>query len=83
MTQDIVEAKILAILARVAPRPAERTVLLEKPLGPGGLGLDSLAVVEFVTSTEAAFDVEFPDDFWTGKGPVTISDMVAYISGTN
>jgi len=83
MTQAAVEEKILAILARVAPRPAERTALLGKPLGNGGLGLDSLAVVEFVTSTEATFDVEFPDEFWTGKGPVTVSDMVDYITGTN
>lgn len=79
MNQEAVEDRILAILARIAPRRAERGVLLASPLGNGGLGLDSLAVVEFVTSTEATFDIEFPDEFWTGSGPVTLGRMVDYV----
>ena len=79
MTPDAVEDRILAILARVAPRAADRAVLLKSPLGNGGLGLDSLAVVELVTSTEAAFEVEFPDEFWIGSGPVKLRQMVDYV----
>ena len=79
MTPDAVEDKILAILARVAPRSADRAVLLGSALGGAGLGLDSLAVVELVTATEAAFDVEFPDEFWIGSGPVKLGQMVDFV----
>lgn len=50
------------------------------PLGENGLGLDSLALVEFVLSVEKTYGTQVPDTIWANAGALDLqyfADLVA------
>ncbi len=49
--------------------------------GELGVGLDSLALVQFVAALEKQFHVEVPDDIWTARRQLTLGDFVEIIAG--
>lgn len=81
MNRADVEQEVVSILRQCALHGSERAVALDKPLGQVGLGLDSLALLEFVTAVERRFDVAFSDDIWTRRGQLALTDVVDEIVG--
>jgi acyl carrier protein/GNAT superfamily N-acetyltransferase len=59
---------------------SERPIPLDAPLGELGVGLDSLALVRLLTAVEADFGVDIPDDVWTDRGPLSISDLADIVT---
>ncbi|MEK9137122.1 MAG: phosphopantetheine-binding protein, partial [Bacteroidota bacterium] len=74
-----IEKEIIEILRCHALTHSRREISLELPLGDLGLGLDSLALIEFVTALEKRFRIEIPDSIWLDKGKLTLSDFVETI----
>jgi len=79
MNRDEVDRELVAVLRRTSLSGSEREIGLEEPLGEQGLGLDSLALVEFVSALENRFQIELPDDVWTERDKLSIrycSDLI-------
>ena len=80
MTHDEAAQYVVATLRRTVWLGApDRPASLDRSLGPDGLGLDSLGVVEFLIELEGSLDISFPDEFWSG-GPKTLGDIVEFIA---
>jgi GNAT superfamily N-acetyltransferase/acyl carrier protein len=56
---------------------SDRELPLNAPLGE--LGLDSLALVTFLTQVESSFGVALPDDVWVAREPLTLSQLAALV----
>ena len=67
MTRQALEGEVVQILRRCELSGSPREVSIEDPLGELGLGLDSLALAEFIVALEKAYDVEIPETIWTEK----------------
>ncbi len=52
------------------------------PLGPAGLGLDSVGIVELLLACEEAFGTRF-DATLLERGPLTVGGLVALIEGSD
>lgn len=70
--------EIIEILRRDILRGSSRTIAAANPLGEGGVGLDSLALVELVTALENHYDIDIPEEEWIDRGRLTI-DVLAEI----
>ena len=70
LRQDI-SNKIERLLRKTALRGSDRPIPWDRPVGGGGLGLDSLALVEFVIAVEKEFGVEVPDSMWKNLPEIT------------
>jgi acyl carrier protein/GNAT superfamily N-acetyltransferase len=57
---------------------SERPLAVDAPLAASGL--DSLALVTFVTALENAFGVEIPEDVWTEREHLTIRKLAALLA---
>jgi GNAT superfamily N-acetyltransferase/acyl carrier protein len=60
------------ILRRHALIQGDRQIATNLPLGATGLGLDSLALLQFITAVENQYEIELPETIWTEKGELTI-----------
>ncbi|MCI0386306.1 acyl carrier protein [Streptomyces sp. CNQ085] len=49
------------------------------PLGPGGLELESLSLVELTVHVEREYGIRFPDEAVDGLGTMTLGELVADI----
>lgn len=59
---------------------SSRTVDPHQPVGSLGLGLDSLALLQFITALENQFRIEFPDTLWTDPAKITISHLAELVT---
>jgi acyl carrier protein len=59
-------------------RGCEQELSEELPLGPGGLGLDSIGMVELLLQCEARFSVAVAAELLAGE-PLTIGRLAACI----
>jgi acyl carrier protein len=75
-----IEEAVLSTLRECSLGGSDREVSLSDPLGELGLGLDSLALLEFVTALEKKFRIQFPDDIWTDRGDLTLGHFVQLIA---
>ena len=57
---------------------SERLISVDAPLAASGL--DSLALVTFVTALENTFGVEIPDEVWTEREDLTIGKLAALLA---
>lgn len=79
MTADATAEKLRELLRAVSPVAAGRTEFPEElPLGAGGLGLDSIAVVELLLACEQRFGVP-PDAELLAGAPVTLGRLLAHL----
>lgn len=76
MTTSI-EDRLLGILRAQARIGSSRTILPDEPLS--GVGLDSLALLNFLTAVEKEFGLELPDELWTHKDGMTIRRFAALV----
>ena len=82
MNRDLIEQKVERILRATALSGSDREISLADPFGELGLGLDSLALVQFVTALEKEFQVPMPDDLWTARGQLTLNHFVDILAGS-
>jgi acyl carrier protein len=75
------ERQVLEVFRETALAGSQREVALDVPLGEAGLGLDSLALVSFVTRLERRFAVRFSDELWSERGQVSLRLLAARIEG--
>ena len=80
MMKEEVRQAVLEILRGLVLIGSAREIGMENPLGEQGLGLDSLALVEFVTALEKRFGVEIPDSIWTDRGELSPENFVDLIA---
>src|SRR5262245_59138616 len=73
------EREVVEVLRSCILNGSDRDLPVDQPLGHLGLGLDSLAVVEFVTALEKRYRVVFPDSLWTDRGQFTIRGLADVI----
>ena len=62
MIEDTIEQLRKLVAERLDLNRALEEILADAPLLGGGLGLDSLAIVELVSLTESFFAIEFGED---------------------
>jgi len=77
--REQITAEIIRLLRRRALAGSGREIPLDAPLGETGLGLDSLAMVEFITALEKTFEVEFPENIWVERDKFTPGNFVEMI----
>jgi acyl carrier protein len=79
MKPDPTADTILALLRARAPLAHNRNDLPDDlPLGPGGLGLDSIALVELLLDCERRFGIPRPGDLLEGP-PLTVGILVSHV----
>lgn len=57
----------------------DRDIEADAPLGGDGVGLDSLALVQFLTSIESEFGLEIPDDVWSSAAEATLDGLARLV----
>jgi len=73
------EAELVRQLVRsLAPSWTIQNVNYHTPIGPSGLGLDSVAIVELLVACEERFGVAFPDQL-LDVHPLTIGTLVRHL----
>lgn len=80
MTRDYLEKEVVSMLRRVALGGSDREIRISDPLGEFGLGLDSLALIGFITALENRFGIEIPETFWVERGQLSLNDLVDLVS---
>ncbi len=78
MSRDTVQ-EITNILRRDILRGSSRTIHADHPLGEGGIGLDSLALVELITALENHFDIDIPEGDWVNRGQLTLAALARIV----
>src|SRR5439155_14668342 len=82
MTRSAREAEVVQILRACVLSGSDRDIPLDLPVGNLGLGLDSLALVEFVTALERRYQIILPDSLWIDAGQFTIRRLVDFVDAT-
>lgn len=70
--REHIELRVVEILRESALNHSTRALDLDAPLGEAGIGLDSLALVQFLTALEAEYGVRLPLDFWADADRVSL-----------
>lgn len=74
------EKEVISVLRHVALGGSDREIRASDPLGEFGLGLDSLALIAFITALENRFSIEIPETIWVDRGQLSLRDLVELIS---
>ena len=78
-THPGIEDSVRDLLRSRAPLARGRADLPDDlPLGPGGLGLDSIALVELLLDCEQRFGIPRPVELLEGE-PLTVGRLVAHV----
>ncbi len=72
--------EMISLLRDTSPAGNHSDVSPDSPLGEQGLGLDSLALVKFITAVENQFDIEIPDEIWIDRGRLTLDDVIDVVA---
>lgn len=77
--KQLVISEITQLLRERALSESPRAVDPNKPVGVLGLGLDSLALLQFITMIENRFTIELPDSLWTEQSKITINNLADFV----
>jgi acyl carrier protein len=80
MNPTEVEREVERLFRQTALGGSTREVSLDEPLGESGLGLDSLALVSFVTAYEKRFSVRVSDELWFDRGQISLRTFAGMIA---
>jgi len=81
MTSEVeVRVRLRAVLDRTVLAGSDREVPFDAPLGEEGIGLDSLALVQFLTAVEHELGTEFPFDVWSDAARLSLDDCAAALA---
>lgn len=70
---------VIVSVLRQTTMIGEREVDPDAPLGEQGLGLDSLALVKFLTALENHFALELPEEVWIDRQALTLTRLTEAI----
>lgn len=71
MKRPQAEKLVRELLRKTALRDSPRRVVFTEPVGRGGLGIDSLALVDFVLAYEKETGVVVDDAVWNRMASIT------------
>jgi acyl carrier protein len=74
LTSDQVTEQLVKLLRETVLDGSDRDIEKNEQLGEEGVGLDSLAMVQFLTAVEQQFRVELPVDVWSRVAELTLDD---------
>ncbi|MBI2526211.1 MAG: hypothetical protein HYV93_09540 [Candidatus Rokubacteria bacterium] len=75
-----VSAEVERLISRHAPAAwSAGDRLAGLPLGDGGIGLDSLAMVDLLIACERTFQIQFSEEF-LNRGTLTVSELIAEVA---
>ncbi|MBW7477306.1 acyl carrier protein [Paenibacillus oenotherae] len=78
--QEQVKNYVLTLITDKLNLPVDRSAVTnDTPLVKGGLGLESLAVVELTLNLENEFKVTIPDEDVEKMAAFTLGDLVNYV----
>jgi acyl carrier protein/GNAT superfamily N-acetyltransferase len=77
-TPRAIEERLLQIIRTEVLVGSDRELPPDIPLGE--LGLDSLALVTFLTRVEASFGIALPDDVWIAREPLSIAGVAELVA---
>lgn len=80
MTNNDLQNAVISVLRECSLAGSGREITLTAPLGMDGLGLDSLALVQFITGLESRFGIEIPDTIWFERGSMSLNDIIEIVS---
>lgn len=83
MQKQEITAQVIDLLRQTALSGSSREIDPETPLGSQGLGLDSLALIEFTTVLERQYQIQMPDDLWAAGGQLTLARFIEIIAATH
>jgi L-amino acid N-acyltransferase YncA/acyl carrier protein len=76
---QVITNEITQLLRERVLSDSTRAVDPNQPVGALGLGLDSLALLQFITALENRFAIEFPNTLWTDQTKITISHLAELV----
>ena len=79
MTPVDVQERLAQALRAGALSGSERHLPLDDPLGEAGLGLDSLALVQFLVAVEREFGIRVPVDVWARADLISLRDCAGIV----
>jgi len=81
MTRDQIEERLVKVLRASALSGSTREIEMDAPLGEEGVGLDSLALVQFLVALETEYKVRLPVDFWARADQMSLSQCGDFVAG--
>jgi acyl carrier protein len=81
MTDDTIEQLRKLVVERLDINRTLDEIQPDAPLLGGGLGLDSLALVELISLTEACFQIEFGEDELNMDCFASLHSLAAVVDG--
>jgi acyl carrier protein len=79
MIEDTIEQLRRLVAERLDINRTLAEITADAPLLGGGLGLDSLAIVELISLTEEAFEIEFGEDQLNMESFASLSALAAVV----
>ena len=80
MNKTDIEKEIVSLLRDSSLAGSRREITLHAVLGEQGLGLDSLALTQFIVALENRFGIEFPETIWIERGQLKLQDLIDIIA---
>ncbi|NUM72814.1 hypothetical protein HUU40_00490 [candidate division KSB1 bacterium] len=71
-----VEHEVISTLRHCVLNGSDRKIPPTESLGQHGIGLDSLALLEFIIALEKKFGIRFSNGFWTQRGELNLQNVV-------
>lgn len=79
MSRERITRRMIELLREGALNGSERDVGLDEPLGETGLGLDSLALVQFLVAVEKEFKTRIPMEVWSRADKVPLREFTELV----
>ena len=79
MTREQVAERLADILRASVLDGSDRDIGSGASLGENGVGLDSLALVEFLAAVEREFNAKVPVDVWSRIDQLTLDDCAEVV----
>jgi len=80
LTHNELKREVIAVLRKIAAGGSSREIKDSDSFGEFGLGLDSLALLHFITALEHRFSIELPENIWVDRGQLNLKNLVDLIA---
>ena len=82
LTKDKIIEQLNTILRETALDGSDRDIVSGDSLGEDGIGLDSLALVQFLSAIEREFNAQIPVDVWSRVDQLTLDECAGVVLST-
>lgn len=83
MNSSVCAAQVIQVLRDSSLSGSDREINVHESLGELGLGLDSLALLQFVLALENKFGIVIPESIWTERGQLTVRDFIELVAAAS